>query len=168
MPRVDDQWVDATEPSCTRTFVDDGLEGLDHVGEVANDRRVEMGAAFGDFAKPDRRKVRAGLCLRSDGLDEEADLRSGGTADVRRGRGAAPDGLKHVVQDLAVERRLAAEVVVDHRLVHAGGTGDPVDAGAGEAMGRELGGGRGEEARTRPFRSRGPRAASARQSLSID
>ena len=143
-------------------------EGLEHGGEVANDRRVEMGAALGDFAKPDRRKVRSGLGLGGDGLDEEADLRFRRDGRVRRRLGSAPDGLKHVAQDLAVERRLAAEVVVDHRLVEAGGAGDAVDAGAGEAVGRELGGGRGEEARARPFRSRGPRAASARQSFFID
>ena len=49
-------------------------------------------------------------------------------------------------EDLAVERRLAAEVVVDHRLVDAGGAGDAVDVGAGVAAGGELGGGGGEHA----------------------
>src|SRR5690606_8916917 len=55
------------------------------------------------------------------------------------------DGPEDVEQDLAIERGLAAEVVVDHRLVQAGAGSDAVDLGAGEPAGGELGGGRGEE-----------------------
>ena len=64
----------------------------------------------------------------------------------RRRRGSrAPTASNMSREDLAVERRLAPEVVVDHRLVDAGGAGDAVDVGAGEAARGELGGGGGEQ-----------------------
>ena len=44
-------------------------------------------------------------------------------------RTRAPDGAHHVADDLGVERALAAEVVVEHRLVDAGAGGDAVGAG---------------------------------------
>ena len=46
----------------------------------------------------------------------------------------------------AIERLLAAEVVVQHRLVDAGAAGDAVDAGAGIAAFGELESGGGEDA----------------------
>ena len=58
----------------------------------------------------------------------------------RRGQAA-----EQVVQDRAVEGGLVLEVVVEHRLVHAGPAGDAVDLGAVEAAGRELRGGGGEQ-----------------------
>ena len=67
-----------------------------------------------------------------------------GAAATSRDRG--PDGAEHVAQDLAIERGLALEVVVDHRLVQARGAGDAVDVGAGVAARGELGGGGGEDA----------------------
>ena len=104
--------------------------------DVGDRGRVEVGAAFGDLAKPDRRKVRARLGLDGDRLDEGADL----VGRVAGGRAASEtrraDGLEHVAEDFAVERGLAGEVVVDHRLVDARGAGDAIDAGAGEARGR--------------------------------
>ena len=48
----------------------------------------------------------------------------------------------------AVERALAREVVVDHRLVDRGAAGDAIDAGAGEAARGELARGGGEDARS--------------------
>ena len=48
---------------------------------------------------------------------------------------------EHVLEDFAVEVRLAAEVVVNHRLVDAGFLGDAVDAGGGIAALGEFGGG---------------------------
>ena len=47
------------------------------------------------------------------------------------------DGAEHVADDLAVEGELVLEVVVNHRLVDAGGVGDVVDADAVEAAGGE-------------------------------
>ena len=55
------------------------------------------------------------------------------------------DGPEHVADDLAVEGELVGEVVVDHRLVDAGGVGDVVDADAVEAAGGEELGGGGED-----------------------
>ena len=55
----------------------------------------------------------------------------------------APACAEHVAHDLAIERELVGEVVVDHRLVDAGGARDVVDADAGEAVaGERFGGGR--------------------------
>ena len=70
---------------------------------------------------------------------------------LRRGTGggngadALADGMEHLAEDLLVERRLAVEVVVDHRLVDVRGAGDAVDVGAGEAARGELGGGSREQ-----------------------
>ena len=52
---------------------------------------------------------------------------------------------QHVADDVAIEGELVLEVVVDHRLVHAGGAGDVVDADAVEAAMREARGGGGED-----------------------
>ena len=58
-------------------------------------------------------------------------------------RDAHADGAEHVAQHLEVERALAAEVVVEHRLVDARLGGDAVHAGGVEAaLGELLGGGR--------------------------
>ncbi len=76
--------------------------------------------------------------------------RPGRRLDAATPRTRAADGAEHVAEDLAVERRLAAEVVVDHRLVEAGGAGDAVDAGAGEATGGELGAAAASSRRARP------------------
>ena len=60
--------------------------------------------------------------------------------------GAVEDGADECLEDLRVQGGLVPEVVVDHRLVDAGGPGDAVHAGAVEAAGGELGRGGGEEA----------------------
>ena len=54
--------------------------------------------------------------------------------------------VKICAQERAVERLLAAEVVVEHRLVDAGAAGDAVHAGAGVAALGELERGGGEDA----------------------
>ena len=53
----------------------------------------------------------------------------GGAGTVGDGAGAAADRAHHVAHDLEVELALAAEVVVEHRLVDAGARGDAVGAG---------------------------------------
>ena len=128
-------------------LLDDRAERFDDARRCrASVAASRCGAAFGDLAEPDRRKVRPRLGLGGDGLDERADLVGRAAAsEAATARDAGADGAEHVAQDLAVERRLAAEVVVDHRLVEAGGAGDAVDAGAGEPARGELGGGGGEE-----------------------
>src|SRR6266487_2258980 len=45
---------------------------------------------------------------------------------------------EHLAQQRAVQLLFAREVVVEHRLVHAGAAGDAVDAGAGVAAFGEL------------------------------
>jgi len=51
---------------------------------------------------------------------------------------ARADGTEHVAKHLHVEAQLAAEVVVEHRLVDAGRRGDPVDPRGIVAAQREL------------------------------
>src|SRR5690606_26074160 len=104
---------------------------------------------FGDLAQPDRRKVRPRFRLACDRLDHGADVIGRIGARRRRRFDAAGDRTEHVAEDLAVEARLAVEVVVEHRLVDAGGLGDPVYAGAREPARRELRGGSREEPRAR-------------------
>ena len=59
---------------------------------------------------------------------------------------AIADEGEHLAEQGAVERALALEVVVDHRLVDAGAAGDAIDAGAAEPALGELEGGGGEDA----------------------
>src|SRR4029453_1757196 len=61
------------------------------------------------------------------------------------GADAPTDRMEHLAEDLLVERGLAVEVVVNHRLVDVRGAGDAVDVGAGNPAGGELGGGGGKE-----------------------
>jgi hypothetical protein len=77
--------------------------------------------------------------------DERAELPVRGTAGGADGVDGVGDGAEQVAEDLAVQAGFALEVVVNERLVGAGGGGDPVDGGAVEAAGGELGRGRGEE-----------------------
>ena len=90
-------------------------------------------------------------------------LSAGGELGGGDGADAGADGGEHVAEDLAIEPGLAAEVVVDHRLVQARGVGDAIDAGAGEPVRGEGGGGGGKDAvargigaRRRPAPARAP------------
>ena len=104
---------------------------------------VEVAAAVGDLAQPHRRKLRLGERRAGDGLDEAAQLRLRGASPLADGFDGAGDAAEQVEQDRLVERGLALEVVVEHRLVDAGAGGDAVDLGAVEPAGGELlGGGR--------------------------
>src|SRR6185436_7799112 len=66
-------------------------------------------------------------------LDQRADPRVelvlGGTRAISDGAYAGTDRAHHVANDFRVERALAAEVVIQHRLVDAGAGGDAVSAG---------------------------------------
>ena len=90
--------------------------------------------------------MRARLRLDGDRFDKRADFLLGGALGLARRVHADGDGLEHIAQDFAIERRLAGEVVIDHRLVDARGAGDAIDIGAGEASRRKFGGGRSEHA----------------------
>src|SRR5262249_46094452 len=114
-------------------------------GDVAHRVVVEMGAPFGDLPEPDGREMGPGLGFDGNRLDEGANLVDRVALGAGHRVNAAADGLEHVAEDFSVEGGLAGEVVVDHRLVQAGGAGDAVDAGAGEAAGGELRGGGGED-----------------------
>ena len=63
----------------------------------------------------------------------------GGRVDRHGVPGGDGEGGEALADDRAIEGDLAAEVVVDHRLVHAGAVGDAVHAGAAEAVGGEFG-----------------------------
>ncbi len=119
---------------------------LSTAGHFAKDGVVEMGSALGDLPEPDRGKVRPRLRFAGKGVDERADLFGRREIGGGDGAGAGADGAEHVAEDVAVEPGLAAEVVVDHRLVEARGVGDAVDAGAGESVRGEGGGGGGKDA----------------------
>ena len=63
---------------------------------------------------------------------------SGGAPDSAHGRDGLAERAELLAQNGEVQRGLAAEVVVEHRLVDAGAAGDAIDLGAVEAAGGEL------------------------------
>ena len=77
--------------------------------------------------------------------DRAVDLLGGGA--VSGGDAAQPFGgtREHLSQERTVQPLLAAEVVVEHRLVDPGAAGDAIDAGAGEPACAELERGGGED-----------------------
>ena len=116
----------------------DGAQGLEDAAHAGQNRRVEMTPALGQFAQPDRGEVRLGDGLAGDGVDELTDLERRRLIGVAPGRDGIADGIEQLAQDLAVEARFAAEVVVEHRLVDAGLGGDAVDLGAVESARRKF------------------------------
>src|SRR5688500_15855789 len=134
------------EPAGADTFGDDAPERPEHVADVAKRGRIDVRRPLRDLAQPDRGKVRARLRFTGDRGDVGADLVLGGGVGRRDRDDPGADGAEHVAQDLAIERGLAGEVVVDHRLVQPGGARDAVDVGAGVAFGGELAGGGREDA----------------------
>ena len=154
---VDDEGIGGLESPGAAAFLDDRAERAEHVTRVPQGAGVDVLRPFGDFAEPDAGEVRARLTLDGNRLDEAADLVLGGRAGACHLAHARADGVEHVADDLAIEGGLAAEVVVDHRLVDAGGAGDAVDVGAGVAAGGELRGGGVQQRPSRiPHRRRRP------------
>jgi hypothetical protein len=130
----------------------------DDVADAGDDRRherdrfrVEVRDAGGQLAQHDGREPRPLRRFLDDGLDPGVDLLFRGAGAVGNRPRPAADGSEHVAEDLVVELELAAEVVVDHRLVDAGFEGDAVDAGSLEPAGGEFRSGGGKNA--------GPRVA---------
>ena len=78
----------------------------------------------------------------------------GGRVDRHGGPSRGGEGGDALADDRAIERDLASEVVVDHRLVHAGAGGEAIDPGAAEAVGGEL--------HARGLEDEGPRIAGDR------
>jgi hypothetical protein len=142
---VDEERIDGMKAPDGAALAQDLPERLEDGGNARECRRVEVRAPLGDFAKPDWWKVRPGLGFDRDGIDERAHFVGGRCARALRVADASGDGFEHVVEDLAVEGGLAAEVVVDHRLVDARGPRDAVDAGSGKAAGGKLGRGGGQQ-----------------------
>ncbi len=95
---------------------------------------------------------------------QRAIFRSGESADSAN-RGKQRAGVRaHVAHDLAIERELVGEVVVDHRLVDAGRARDVVDADAVEAAaGEGFCGGHGDGAAGSGGVDPAARAAAARR-----
>ena len=107
---------------------------------------IQVRAAFGDFAQHDRgeeRVLRTKPAMR--GIDASILRRRAGRRSRRWPRRRSPARAKVCAEQGAVETLLAAEVVVEHRLVDAGAAGDAVDAGAGVAACGELDRGGGED-----------------------
>ena len=71
-------------------------------------------------------------------------------AAVADGGDGVTDAVEQLAEDLAVESRLAAEVVIEHGLVHAGAGGDAVDLGAVESARGKFRRRRREQALARP------------------
>jgi hypothetical protein len=82
--------------------------------------------------------VRPRRALVGHGADEAANLLVGGDAVAVDAFDALGQRTEHVGEDLAVERRLVVEVVVEHRLVEARPGGDAIDFGAVEPARGEL------------------------------
>ena len=81
-----------------------------------------------------------------DAGDHAIDLLGGGArAGGNRLHALRRDG-ERAPEQRAVQALFAVEVVVEHRLVHAGAAGDAVDASAAEAAGGEFDRGGGEDA----------------------
>ena len=97
-----------------------------------------MHGAVGDLAQKNRQELARLVDRSHEGLDQAVELA------VRRelfgGDDLQPvgDGGVPVTDDGRVELALAREVVIDHRLVHAGAAGDAIDAGRGEPARGEL------------------------------
>ena len=89
----------------------------------------KCGAPEAIFAQHDRREPRAGGGFLDEGGDPGVELVFGGAGTVGNRAGAAPDRAHHLTHHLEVDLALAAEVVVEHRLVDAGACGDAVGAG---------------------------------------
>ena len=106
--------------------------------ETAKRGGVEVPAAVGQLAQHERRHHRMVGKERRQLLDPPVYFLVG--AGVRIGDYREPfrERLNADGHHLAVERELAAEVVVEERLVDARAAGDPIDAGGREAAVREL------------------------------
>ena len=79
---------------------------------------------------------------------------AGAPPSARLARDGRGHRLEEVAQDGAIQGGLVLEVVVEHRLVHAGARGDAVDLGAVEAARGEL---------DRPRRRAGARGTAGRR-----
>ena len=90
---------------------------------------VEVRRAGGELAQHDRGEPRAGGGFLDDGGDPRVELVLGRARTVGDGAGAAADRPHHLAHALRGKLALAAEVVVEHRLVDAGAGGDAVGAG---------------------------------------
>ena len=90
---------------------------------------VEVRRPGGQLAQHDGREPRAGRRFLDQGADPRVELVLGGAGAVGDGADAHADGANHVADDFGVELALAAEVVVEHRLVDPGPGGDALGAG---------------------------------------
>jgi hypothetical protein len=143
-----------------RRVLKNGDQPLNDADDLLHGRGAQVRAFLGDFAKPDGWKVRTRFGRVGNRRDELFEFLFRARVGGGDGADALTHRMEHLAEDLLVERRLAVEVVVNHRLVDVGGAGDAVDVGAGKPAGGELGGGGGEEplAAAR-FRLRGSRFA---------
>ena len=143
---MDEQRADWLERARAYALLENRRQRLENRGHVREGRVVEVRASVGDLPKPDGRKVRPRFGLGGKGRDEQPNLFH--RRQIGRGDVAHPDAksAEHVAEDVSVKLGFVLEVVVDHRLVQAGGGGDLVDAGAGKAVGGEGAGGSGKDA----------------------
>ena len=146
--------VKCARPGCTGRKTSAGVPFGDHAANGGEDAARGAPASSGSRCAPPSATSRSMIgrkAVRVDACDERR--RSAGRACWRaaaaaRRSAAQPlaDRRTVLAEHGAVQRVLAGEVVVDHRLVDAGAAGDAVDGGRGEAARAELEGGGGEDA----------------------
>ncbi len=88
----------------------------------------KCGARGGELAQHDGGKPWAARGLFDQGADPRVELVLGRAGAVSDRAHPGTDGAHHVANDLRVELALAAEVVVEHRLVDPGPGGDAIGA----------------------------------------
>ena len=119
-----EQRVDVAERALALPLCDHvgnaGEHGVHHVKR----RGVEVRGPGGQLAQHDRREPRAGGRFLDEGADPGVELVLGRARAVGDSAHARTDGANHVADDFGIEPGLAAEVVVEHRLVDPGPGGD--------------------------------------------
>jgi hypothetical protein len=128
-----------------RALIDAALHDVaDRAGDARERRKgvaIEMRAAFGHLPQHDRGEEAVLRDEAGNPRDDLIQLLDGGGAGCRDGAQPFAGSAEGVAQQGPVQPLLAAEVVVEHRLVDAGSAGDAIDAGAGIAAGGEFDGG---------------------------
>ena len=128
------------------TLPDDAADRHGDGGKRRHGFAIEVRAPFGHFAQHDRGDRRPVGDETGERRHDAIELARGGNVRRRERLEGGRDAGEGLPQQRAVELALAAEVVVDHRLVDTGAAGDAVDTGAAEAALRELLFGGGENA----------------------
>ena len=102
--------------------------------QLAEGLGVEMAAAVGQLAQHHQRQRRLVGEMGGQGLDPARDLLLGGCLGLGHLAHAGRKTVDAIVDDVLVQPELAAEVVVEQRLVHPGLARQRLDASGGKAV----------------------------------